>query len=237
MLGFFLASAPAVAQPAPEPTPVVHTMEANLRFRRLSVPRSFVDAWFYDKDDGSPYERPKIGANAFGAEFVMRSRPTHWLFYFEYLKNTTGEGYWDDVENGEPIDHDDGDWVRPDGVGAFVLGATIQNELRLTPDGATVGGAFLFGGGVGLVFVGGDLLTWHDGTDPDIAEPSCLPKSDSWKRKDACAEDGDKRIPRLLPMIDLSLSAQIDYRDKAQLRIDVGIHDLLFFGLAAGAAF
>ncbi len=237
MLGFLLVSATVFAQTATEPTAERRPMEANLRFRRLSVPRSFVDAWFYDEDDGSPYERPKIGANAFGAEFVLRPRAANWIFYFEYLKNTTDEGYWDDVENDELVDHDDGDWVRPDGMGAFVLGATVQSEMRLTPDGSTVGGAFLIGGGAGIVFVKGNLLTWHDGTNPENAEPSCLPKGDSWDREDECEVDGDKRVPRVLPMIDLSLSGKIDYKDIAHLRIDIGVHDLLFFGLAAGAAF
>jgi hypothetical protein len=236
MLVLLLAPALALAQAAPaaaEPNP----MEANLRFRRLSVPRSFLDAWFYRAEDGAPYERPKIGANAFGAELVLRRRPTNWIFYVEYLKNTTDEGYWDDVENGEPVDHDDGDWVRPDGLGAFVVGATIQNEMRLTRDGATVGGAVLLGGGVGMAFVSGDLRTWHDGTSPELSDPSCLPKSDSWVRKDACDDDGDKRLPRVLPMIDLSVSGKIDYRDLAHLRVDLGVHDMLFFGLAAGASF
>lgn len=236
MLAFFLASSPGFAQ-APSDAVEPHAMEANLRFRRLSVPHSVLDAWFYGEDDGSPYERPKIGANAYGAELVLRRRPTNWIFYVEYLKNTTDEGYWDDVENGEPVDHDDGDWVRPDGLGAFALGATIQNEMRLTRDGATIGGAFLLGGGVGVVFVSGDLLTWHDGTSPENVEPDCLPKSDSWIRKDECAEDGDKRLPRVLPMIDLSLSGKLDYKDIAHLRVDVGVHDLLFFGFAAGASF
>jgi hypothetical protein len=237
MLALLFATAPALAQDVAPPAEERRSMEANLRFRRLGVPQSLVDAWFYDEDDGSPYERPKIGANAFGAEFVLRPRAANWIFYFEYLKNTTDEGYWDDVEHDGLADHDDGDWVRPEGLGAFALGATVHSELRVTRDGAIVGGGFLIGGGVGLVFVTGDLLTWHDGTNPDNAEPSCLPKGDSWDRVDACEVDGGKRLPRVLPMIDLSVSGKIDYKDLAHLRVDVGVHDLLFFGLAAGATF
>ena len=237
MLVLFLASAPVLAQDAAPPADERRTMEANLRFRRLSVPQSLIDTWFYDEDDGAPFERPKIGANAFGAEFVLRPHATNWIFYVEYLKNTTDEGYWDDVENGEPTDHDDGDWVRPDGLGAFALGATIQSEIRVTPDGAVVGGGVLVGGGVGLAFVTGDLLVWHDGTNPENADPSCLPKGNSWERVDVCEPDGVKRVPRVLPMIDLSLSGKIDYKGIAHLRLDVGIHEFLFWGLAAGAAF
>jgi hypothetical protein len=241
MLALVLASAPTFAQDedlsAPPAQEEKRTMEANLRFRRLSVPQSLVDSWFYDKDEGSPFDRPKIGANVFGAEFVLRPHAANWIFYAEYMKNTTDEGYWDDVENGEPIDHDDGDWVRPDGLGAFAFGGTVQSEIRVTPDGATVGGAFLIGGGVGLAFVAGDLLTWHDGTDPDNAEPSCLPKSNSWERVDVCEVDGVKRMPRVLPVIDLTVSGKIDYKQMAHLRLDLGVHEFLYWGLAAGGAF
>ena len=237
MLVLLLASAPALAQDVAPPAEERRTMEANLRFRRLAVPQSLVDTWFYDQDEGSPFERPKIGANVFGAEFVLRPHAANWIFYVEYMKNTTDEGYWDDVDNGEPVDHDDGDWVRPDGLGAFALGATVQSEIRVTPDGATVGGAFLVGGGVGLAFVSGDLLTWHDGTNPDNAEPGCLPKGNSWERVDVCEVDGVKRLPRLLPVIDLTVSGKIDYKELAHLRLDLGVHEFLYWGLAGGGAF
>jgi hypothetical protein len=238
MLALSLASAAALAQDVSPPAKAERpTMEANFRFRRLSVPSSLMDAFFYDEDDGAPFERPKIGANAFGAEFVLRPNAANWIFYFEYLKNTTDEGYWDDVEQDGPVDHDDGDWVRPDGLGSFALGATVLSEIRVTPDGAVVGGGFLIGGGIGLQFVKGDLLVWHDGTSTEVADPSCLPKSNSWDRVDVCEVDGTKRLPRVLPMLDLSVSGKIDYRGIAHLRLDFGIHDLLFFGLAAGATF
>jgi hypothetical protein len=46
-----------------------------------------------------------------------------------------------------------------------------------------------------------------------------------------------KRMPRVLPVIDLTVSAKIDYKQLAHLRLDLGVHEFLYWGLAAGGAF
>jgi hypothetical protein len=239
MIGLLFSTNVVLAQSTPpaETPPVQRDMEANLRVRHLSVPSAVIDGWFYDQEDGAGFERPKIGATAVGAELVLRRRPANWSFYFEYLGNTTDVGYWDDVESGQPVDHDDGDWVEPHNMGAVALGADIQNELRFTRKGADVGASVLFGGGLGVLFVTGNLLTWHDGTNPDNTDPTCMPAANSWERADTCPDDGNKRVPRVLPMIDVTLSAKLDWQDRYQLRFDFGVHDLLYVGLAGGVAF
>ena len=119
--------------------------ETNFRARYLSVPDSILDIWFFDNDDdgANPYPRPSVRAYAAGVEFVMKKEPMNWTFYLEYIGNLMAEGYWDDVE--KPAAHDDGDWVRPDGLGILAIGGNYGHEVY-----ALDWWSFVFGGGVGL---------------------------------------------------------------------------------------
>jgi hypothetical protein len=40
-----------------------------------------------------------------------------------------------------------------------------------------------------------------------------------------------------VPILDFTGSARINFADRANLRIDAGLHGLLYYGMAAGAVF
>jgi hypothetical protein len=230
----------------PAPTPAIdataqiepemrraYRMQANLRVRYLSIPSSVMDLWYFDADDAgaNPLARPDLRAYAIGGEWVIDKAPANWIFYAEYIGNATPEGYWDDVES-SPADHSDGVWVAPDGFGLVVLGANYGHGIRIREwlD-------FLVGGGLGLGFVTGELTVWRGGTDPDVADPTCLGTSAAYERHAVCEDDGPARVPGLVPMTDLTASARFRFTDQATVRLDAGFHNALYVGTAAGVVF
>jgi len=206
--------------------------ETNFRARYLTVPSSVLDIWFFDNDDdgANPFARPEVKAYAVGGEFVMKNKPANWIFYFEYVGNLMDEGYWDDVE--QPAAHDDGDWVQPAGMGLLVLGANYGHEID-----ATEWLSFLFGGGLGIGVVTGELTNWAPGSASSNDQETCLTESPAYYRKDYCAPDGAKRVPAVVPMVDISTSARFHFGDQANLRVDLGLHNMLYVGTAFGAVF
>lgn len=217
-----------------------YLMQINARARYLSVPSSVLDPWFFDSDDAgaNPFDRPKIRGWAFGGEYVFDLEPGNYVIYAEYIHSMMGEGYWDDVE--EPADHDDGDWVRPDGFGAVVFGATYLHEVDAIPTGpgaSDVGLSFLFGAGLGLVVVTGGLEQWYPGSNPDVVDVGCGTSSPAYDRYTICEPDGYKRIPKVLPMLDLSASTRLNFSDHFHIRIDGGLHNVLSLGTAMGVVF
>ena len=210
-----------------------HMFEGNFRFRYLGVPDGLMDIWFFDNDsDGAnPYARPDVNAFAAGAEFVLKKQPANWIFYVEYIGTMMDAGYWDDVE--KPAAHDDGDWIRPDSFGMIALGANYGHEIHATP-----WLSFLFGGGLGLGIVTGELTSWGPGTSQQgsTATP-CRTESPAYIRKDYCPDDGPKSVPAVLPVVDISASTRFHFGDQANLRLDVGLHNMLYVGTAFGAVF
>lgn len=229
------------ASPAPPPGELVGTMgveyarktpmELNIRGRWLSVPDSVLDIWYFNEEDpgANPLPRPKAHGYAVGLEYVLKPAPTNWIFYVEYAGSLMPDGYWDDIE--EPAEHDDGDYIRPDGFGIMVAGANYAHEIEATP-----WLSFLVGGGLGLAVMTGDLVQWNGG-DPDNTEPDCLPNSPAYERVDVCENDGVKRIPGVLPMVDISGGVRFKLGDQGSFRLEGGIHDMIYAGAAAGVMF
>lgn len=243
-----LLTAPAGAQePAPlPPAPVKSTtsaprdrpmpMEVNFRGRYMAVPDPIIDIWFFDRDDegANPFDRPNVRMYALGVEYVLKPRPANWIFYYEYIGSGIEEGYWDDVE--EPAQHDDGDWVRPDDLGMHAVGFNYAHEVDATDPGRDVWLSFLFGAGLGVGLVTGEMTTWHPGGN-DSVRNGCGLEDPSYLRKDYCTADNNKRIPRVLPIVDLTASARVNFAERANLRLDMGIHDMLYIGGAVGGVF
>lgn len=207
-------------------------MELNFRARYVSVPDSVVDLGYFNENDpgANPLARPKMRGYAVGVEYVLKPHPSNWIFYGEYIGNTMKEGYWDDIE--EPAQHDDGDWIQPNGFGMVVLGANYAHEIE-----AANWVSFLIGGGLGLGIITGELTQWNGGGDTDNTEPDCLPSSAAYERRYACADDGAKRFPGVLPMVDITAGVRFNFGDSANLRIEGGLHDMLYVGTAFGVSF
>jgi hypothetical protein len=229
----------ALAEPPGKPTRA-SLMETNFRYRYMSVPDSVLDIWYFDEDDpgANPYKRPQARAYTVGLEYVLKPKPVNWIFYFEYMGALMEEGYWDDVEDGD-IDHEDGEWIRPEGFGGFLLGVNGGRELDVTNPDKDVWMSIMLGGGLGIVFLQGDLLEWNPGGDEANNPTNCPDQqgSPAYVRKDLCDPDGTKRIPGVLPVIDMFASIKINFADRAHLRLEGGIHDMLFLGTAVGVVF
>ena len=101
-----------------------YTMEVNLRARQLLIPDRILDTWFYNSDTTGAYPeaRPSIEAQVFGVEYAFTKEQRSWVIWGEYMASGLKEGYWDDVDTGETVDHDDGDWVRPDNFNGWWAG-------------------------------------------------------------------------------------------------------------------
>ncbi|MCB9778373.1 MAG: hypothetical protein H6742_07405 [Alphaproteobacteria bacterium] len=233
-------SVDAESPKTPDPRGRTYLMQANVRARYLTVPQSILDIWYFDSDDpgANPYKRPKVHAWTVGGEYVLQMDPGHWIFYAEYAKSMMDEGYFDDVE--EPADHDDGDWVRPDGLGVVAFGFDYMHEVVAVPTGpdhGAVGLSFLFGAGLGMGIMTGGIEEWHPGSNPDNTDTSCRPLSPAYDRVDACPSDGYKRLPGVVPMVDLIAAMRLNFSDHAHIRFEGGVHDMLFFGTSVGAVF
>lgn len=208
-------------------------MELNFRARYLSVPVSLLDIWYYRTSNG--YERPKVRALDLGIEYALSEKPTDWIFYAEYIRALMKPGYWDDVE--EPPQHDDGDWVEVNGFGIMAAGAGYGHETPVTSTDKPVSLSMVFGAGLGLGITTGTLDQWHPGSNPGNTDTSCLPNSSAYERYKSCPNDGSKRVPKVVPIVDITASAKVNFADRGTLRIEGGIHDVLYYGAAIGGVF
>jgi len=195
-----------------------------------------MDIWFFDSDEegANPFERPRIRMYAFGLEYVLKPKPMNWIFYYEYVSSGIKEGYWDDAE--EPADHDDGDWIKPSGFGMHVLGANYAHEIDVSSTDRAVWVSMLFSAGLGAGIVSGQLQTWHPGGNETINN-LCLRDAPAYERQNSCPDDGSVRLPGLLPILDLTMSARVNFQNNATIRLDVGIHDIFYVGTAVGTVF
>jgi hypothetical protein len=203
----------------------------------MSVPNAVMDVWFFDSDDegANPLDRPKLRMYALGVEYVLKPRPTNWIFYYEYAGSLIEEGYWDDVE--EPGEHDDGDWIRADGFGMHSLGANYAHEIALTSEEKNVWLSMMFSAGLGVGFLTGKITQWHPGSNPANTDPNCLSDAPAYQRYQSCPSDGEKRLPGVIPVLDIGASARVNFAERANLRLDVGLHDMFYAGGAVGAVF
>jgi hypothetical protein len=246
LLPLYLAL-PAVAaadETAPDPgaeeRPVHY--EINFRGRLLSVPKTVLDIWFTDGNDPGwalpqgagpingrdvPATRPKIKAYSLGLEFVVKNQSANGLFYFDYLVNQTGDGYWDDRDDYMT----DGDYLEPTrDLGMIAFGANYAYEAHIVKTEKTNGAfglSFLVGGGLGVGILTGKMLEWNPvGATP--AYDVYLTGVDN---------DAVKPIPPVLPMVDVNAGLRFNFGDRAVLRVEGGLHTLVYYGATLGIMF
>jgi hypothetical protein len=211
-----------------------YLMEVGVRARSMSIPNSLMDSWFFDaRDEGWAWleDRPSIRGTAVGLEFVVKGETANGIFYFEYVDSATAEGYWDDKERSGDPDHLDGDYILPHpGVGLVTLGADYAYEAHIVRTEQTdgyLGLSYLVGGGLGV----GGLLGQVDRWGPD------LNGNPAYKLYLDGVEPADKKIPRVYPMVDINMALRFNFGDRAVLRIEGGIHTLLYWGGTLGIMF
>ena len=212
-------------------------MEIGFRGKSLSVPNSILDLWYFNENDGGLSQpRPKVQAYSIGLEFVLKSRPedgdigsSNGIFYFDWMANLTDAGYWDDVE--DPPNHLDGDYVVPTkNLGMLVVGADYAYEIHMVRTAQTNGNfglSMLVGAGLGVGVLIGDLEYW--GNDQGIPAYTRFENGDP--------SDGIKRIPKVLPMLDVNIGLRFNIADRFVMRFEGGLHDMFYFGGTAGIMF
>lgn len=217
-------------------------MQLGLRYRALSVPDGVIDAWAYDEDDPdepAPVERPKVHASAIGLEYSLVPPDSRWTFYVERLNNGTAAGYWDDVDDGE-VDHLDGEWIAPsENFGLWTVGVNTGRDFALTDAAKPTWLALGLSGGLGISFVTGELTRWRVGYDyatEEVQDVDCLPTSPAFERYATCGDDGQVRIPSVVPMIDGNLGLIVNF-PYGYIRLEGGLHDMLYWGVAGGGRF
>jgi hypothetical protein len=209
-------------------------MEVGFRLRRLSVPQGLLDIWYHDADtEGWPLpgeDRPHINGWAYGIEWGFKDNHTNGFLWVDWIDNSMVPGYWDDRE--EPADTEDGDYIVPAGnLGILAFGGDYGYEIdmvRLNQTKGIFGMSFLVGGGLGLGLLVGPLDEWSQGEDGTPAY--------------VLYENGEpaqteKKVPRVYPMVDVNLGLRFNFGDRIQLRLEGGIHTLLYYGGAVSVRF
>lgn len=200
-------------------------MEVNLRGRYMAIPDSVLDIWYFNgsDDNGAHLERPSIRAYSTGLEFCVRNDTQMGAFYFDYWGNLIQGGYWDDVE--DPEDYLDGDWMQPsENFGVVNFGINYYYDMRLSE-----WFSILVGAGLGGAYVIGDLQQW-DGKE---GEPAYKVFQDN---PDAPPDDV-YRVPNVVPVVDINAGIKFHINDRANIRLEGGLHNLLYGGGAVGIVF
>lgn len=219
-------------------------MEVGFRGRYMTLPSGILDPWVESHTDSGETApaRPDINAYALGLEFIVKNESANGIFYVEYLNPLVQPGYWDDVDHGT-TDDSDGSWIEPENLAVIDLGADYAYELHATP-----WLSFLFGGGLGVGFVLGDLKEWQPGEDPanpegdnDNAEPDCGSNEAAYDRKDHCKVDSmlvaDEKVWAALPFLDVNVGVRFNISNRAAIRLEGGFHDLFYGGASIGVVF
>ncbi|MBN2799635.1 MAG: hypothetical protein JXX28_10855 [Deltaproteobacteria bacterium] len=211
-----------------------YAMEMNFRLRKMSVPDTLMDIPFYSSEETAlNYERPKIQGYAMGLEFVTKKDSANGIFYFEFADSLMKEGYWDDREGESDANHQDGEWIIPSkNLGLLTFGANYAYEaffVRTEQTHGNFGLSFVVGGGLGVGFLVGDVYYIAQGDDftpayqraaqgdePDGLKPGVIP---------------------VVPMVDMNAGLRFNFGDRAVLRLEGGMHTMLYYGATMGIMF
>jgi hypothetical protein len=229
--------------------------EISFRGRMMSVPDSIMNIWFFTEKDPAHYgaglpPRSKLKGYAVGLEFVVKGDSANGIFYFDYGASLMKPGYFDDKE--EPDDHLDGDYVVPTKNFGFVaLGADVAPEVHIVRTSKTNGAfglSLLPGGGLGLGIVTGRLDAWLP-CDAPSANPQNYPVD---RYPDGCGGVGttsdvvyasgieavkDKVPFDVFPMVDINVALRFNFGNRAVLRVEGGLHTLIYYGATLGIMF
>ncbi len=211
-------------------------MEVNFRGRYEFLPDSLLNIW-YETHAGETIQRPKVNAYSLGLEFDVRNKEANGIFYVDYMSSLIKPGYWDDIDS--PPDYLDGEYIQPQNFGVVMIGADYAYELH-----ATNWFSVMFGAGLGVAIKTGDLVKWEPGGNVGNTDPNCGATAPAYERAlglsdggDACANDGVKDIPTVLPVLDINLGVRFNIDDHASVRLEGGLHDLPYGGGSVGITF
>lgn len=218
------ATAPAPA-PATAPKTKKNKMEVGARGRYLFLPGGILDISYNSHADDDYPDRPSVSAYAVGLEYDLDAGSANGLFYLEYIGSLTNAGYYDDKET--PDDFEDGSWIDASNVGMIAVGADYMGEFPATP-----WLSFMVGGGLGVGITTGEIDQWVPNDDiHTVTDPDCGIQEPAYQRvDDGCANDGALTVPPVLPLVDINVALKFNINDRATIRLDGGLHDLIYGG-------
>ena len=215
-------------------------IELSLRTRNMSLPRGLLDIWFFDNPSRDPRavgwplpdeSRPHVNGQSYGVEMAFLGDQGGALVYFDYVDSFMGTGYFDDVEDNPP-NHLNGDYLRPaPNLGLVAFGANYTFDVPLIKAEKTKGAfawKFAIGGGLGLGLLTGQIDRW---VESDGGEPAF----ELYHRGDP--PNGEKSIPRVFPMVDVNAGMKFIFAERVVLRLEGGLHTLLYWGGSVGIVF
>jgi hypothetical protein len=252
LLPIALLSQPSFAQsdtaPAAQTATSPFDVEVGLRYRSLSVPNSLMAIWFTDASDDewvlAGEDRPDIRATSIGIEYILKWDMSNTIIYFDYISSRTIAGYWDDRDD----DWRDGSYVLPtDNLALLNLGADYMANIKLIKIEQTEGKFgldLMLGGGLGIAFVTGDVQYWEQNSDSQLRsfqKYECFLNSQTNDPalQECVGQNFDpelQKIPRVLPMIDVIAALRFNIMDKTAIRLEGGLHDLLYLGIGLDVA-
>lgn len=227
-------AAPPPVEATPPPAPVAerpYHHEFSFRGRAMTLPASILDIWYFNEGDEGWIDglvRPKTSGYALGFEYCIKGPSANGIFYFDYADATMKEGYWDDVE--EPADHQDGSYIAPSKNFGFVsFGADFGYEVhfvRTEDTNGAFGLSLVPGAGLGVLIVTGQLDEWSWDGNPSYVN----------------YQNGDEptdtvRVPKVLPMLDINFPLRFNFGDRVVMRLETGLHDVVYYGGTLGIMF
>lgn len=210
-------------------------MEIGFRGRMLSVPGGVVDIWY--ENETAPFwalegeRRPRIQGYAGGLEFLVKGDNANSIFYVEYVKSLMQPGYFDDRDGAD--DPLNGEYLEPtDNLGLVTAGANYAYEAHLVSTSRTrgrFGWSLLVGGGLGVAVRTGKVDHW--------VQTDGVPAFERYQNGEA--SDGEKRNapPAVLPMIDINGGMRFTLGDRLSLRLEGGLHTMVYYGASVGLIF
>jgi hypothetical protein len=208
-----------------------YDMEMSFRGRRMSIPRGVLDLWYIASN--SPLwplpgeERPHVQAWSYGMEFVVKAKKDNGIFWFDWIDLSMPDGYWQ-----SNTDSLGGNYLQPTrNLGLVSFGADYAYEaslVRLEQTRGIFGLSLVVGGGLGLAVMVGDIQRWS--TSPD-GVPAYT------RFEDGLPPDTDNEIPRLYPMVDIHLGLRLNFANRVVIRLEGGLHSMLFYGVTIGYRF
>jgi len=212
-------------------------MEVNFRGRYVWVPRSIIDIWYFNENDAGWADsrpRPFMQGYELGLEFVVKGDNANGIFYVDWIESMMKAGYWDDKES--PPNHQDGEFIVPTPtLGILNFGADYAYEayfVRTSDTNGAFGLSMVVGGGLGVGFLIGQLERWTVGPN---GTPAYIRYDNRYDN--GVAFDDYKQIPKVYPMVDINLGLRFNFADRVMLRIEGGLHTLLYGGATLGIMF
>ena len=151
------------------------------------------------------------------------------VFYFDYIDSNMEPGYWDDQD--DPPDHLDGDFLKPENnFGFAALGADYYQDIPILKSDKT-NGAFA-------------LHFWWEAA----SDSACGQATSNTGRQQTPVTRATSSIstesPRLAqrtspihPPPRRKRGAAFAFGDRASIRLEGGLHSMIYWGASAGVMF